>query len=82
MSLPVLALRDGGIYLYGLVGQCLVGLVVLAGWLSVPQTLPLPALWITYFVQGHAAGLIGALILLFGLREQAWKLSTSGKAKL
>lgn len=81
ISLPILALREGGFYLYTLAGEVLVGLAALAGYLGVPRAIPRQARWAAYFVQGHAAGFIGALVLLGGMRGQAWKLSAAAKAK-
>lgn len=81
VSLPVLAVGQGGIYLYALAGEALVGLTVIADHLGVPRVMPRPARWVAYFVQGHAAGFIGALILLGGLQGYAWRLSAAAKAK-
>ncbi|WP_165820367.1 glycosyltransferase family 2 protein [Microvirga sp. KLBC 81] len=81
VSLPVLAVREGGFYLYALTGEVLVGLAALVGHLGVPGMIPRPVRWAAYFVQGHAAGFIGALILLGGLQGHAWKLSAAAKAK-
>ncbi len=81
ITLPILALQKGGLYQYALFGELLVILVALVGVLGAPRKIPRQALWAAYFVQGHAAGLIGALVLLFGRREQAWKLSAAAKAK-
>ncbi|WP_445505208.1 glycosyltransferase family 2 protein [Microvirga sp. G4-2] len=81
VSLPVLAVREGGFYLYAFAGEALVGLAVIADHLGVPRVIPRPARWAAYFVQGHAAGFIGALILLGGLQGHAWKFSAAAKAK-
>jgi cellulose synthase/poly-beta-1,6-N-acetylglucosamine synthase-like glycosyltransferase len=81
VSLPVLAVREGGFYLYALAGEALVGLTALGDHLGVPSVIPRPVRWVAYFVQGHAAGFIGALILLGGLQGHVWKLSAAAKAK-
>ncbi len=80
-SLPFLAVQEGGIYLYALAAEVFIGLTALAGYFGVPRTLPRQARWAAYFLQGHVAGFIGALILLGGLRGHVWKLSAAAKAK-
>lgn len=79
--LPVLAMRTGGFYLLAFAGEAALVLSALAGTFGVPRTIPRQARWAGYFLQGHAAGFIGALILLCGLRNQAWKMSAAAKAK-
>jgi hypothetical protein len=81
ISLPVLAGEKGGFYLYALAGEALIGLTIVADSLGVPRMMPRPARWAAYFVQGYAAGFVGALILLGGLQGRAWKVSTAAKAK-
>jgi cellulose synthase/poly-beta-1,6-N-acetylglucosamine synthase-like glycosyltransferase len=81
VSLPVLAVQEGGFYLLAFAGEIVVVLAALAGHFEVPRTIPRHARWAAYFLQGHAAGLIGALILLCGLQGQAWKVSAAAKAK-
>ncbi|MEZ0167164.1 glycosyltransferase family 2 protein [Microvirga sp. TS319] len=79
--LPVLAMREGGFYIPASAGEAVIGAAAFAGYFGVPRTMPRHARWAGYFVQGHAAGFIGALILLCGLQGQAWKMSAAAKAK-
>lgn len=81
ITLPILAFREGGIYRYALLGEFAALVIVLIGLFGPVQKVPRQALWAAYFVKGHAAGFIGALVLLFGRREKAWKLSSAAKAK-
>jgi len=81
VTLPVLAMREGGLYLVVFASEAVLALTALAGHFGVPTTIPRHARWAAYFLQGHAAGFIGALILLCGLQSQAWKMSAAAKAK-
>jgi cellulose synthase/poly-beta-1,6-N-acetylglucosamine synthase-like glycosyltransferase len=81
VTLPVLAMQQGGFYVVAFAGEVVLVLTALAGHFEVPTTIPRQARWAAYFLQGHAAGFIGALILLCGLQRQAWKMSAAAKAK-
>jgi cellulose synthase/poly-beta-1,6-N-acetylglucosamine synthase-like glycosyltransferase len=80
--LPFFALHRGGLYRYLLLGEALVLLLALGVSLGSSREIPRYARWVAYFVHGHVAGCIGALILLAGLRRQAWKISSAAKAKI
>jgi cellulose synthase/poly-beta-1,6-N-acetylglucosamine synthase-like glycosyltransferase len=81
ISLPTLALQEGGIYRYALAGELAAILVAYAGLCGASWKIPRLAQLAAYVVQGHAAGFIGALIVLCGVHRQAWKLSSTAKAK-
>jgi cellulose synthase/poly-beta-1,6-N-acetylglucosamine synthase-like glycosyltransferase len=81
VSLPVLAVQERGGYILAVAGELVVILLAFAGHFGLPKTMPRQVQWAAYFLQGHAAGFIGALILLCGLQGQAWKVSAAAKAK-
>lgn len=81
ICLPVLALQEGAFYRYALAGEVAIAMAAFVGVMGVPRKAPRQALWVSYLVQGYAAGLLGAMFLLCGLHKQAWKLSTTAKTK-
>jgi glycosyltransferase involved in cell wall biosynthesis len=83
-SVAVVSLAVNGVALYRwILGIEIIGLVVAAVAMQFPSSkLPRPLSWLSYFVSGYAAALVGSILLLAGYERHVWKISAASKSRL